>query len=95
MALIKIKGQVVSQPLVITNEQYAVVILLVKTDEGCKEIYRQHLLPSIARCFAAKFVRTWFSLIALSAIGDIIEASIWSDTGEIYDFENKTNGRSC
>ncbi len=94
MGLITIRGQVASQPLVITNEKYALVILMVKTDKGYKEIYSQYGIPSISRCFAKKFVKTKFSSIALSAIGDSIETSIWSDTGEIYHFVNETQNRA-
>lgn len=93
MSILKIKGQVISQPQVITNEYNAVVMLVVRTDEGCKEIYHQHVIPSTIRNFARKFVGSKFSLIALSAIGDSIEAEICSSSGEIYSFENKTQGR--
>lgn len=92
MAYVRIEGQVVSQPLIIANEREAVVILVVKTGGVCKELYYQHVVSSVSPNFAAKFVRTKFSLIALSAIGDHIEAGIWSD-GEIDSFENKTQAR--
>ena len=32
-------------------------------------------------------------MIVTSAIGDIVEIGVWSDTGEIYDFENITQKR--
>lgn len=93
MAYMKIKGQVVSQPQVITSEDNAVVILAVKTDEVCKEYYCEHTIHSTIQGFAKKFVKSKFSMIVTSAIGDIVEIGVWSDTGEIDDFENITQKR--
>lgn len=93
MSYVKIKGKVVSQPQVITSMYDAVVILVVKTDGKCKELYYEHTIHSTILGFAKKFVGTTFSLIATSAIGDDIEATIWSDTGRIDSFENKTQNR--
>ena len=91
--LLEVKGQIVSQPVVVRNDREAIVMLVVKTDNGYEELYCKRIISSICGGLDKNFVKTRFSLIALSAVGDSVEAKMWHNSGEIYEFKNITQGR--
>ena len=83
MAYLKITGKVLSQPLTIANDKHALVMLVVKTGEVCKELYYQQTVHSSNDNFATKFVRTKFSEIAFissRASSVVISSALWSIT---------------
>lgn len=92
MKEVEITGTVVSQPVVIADKDCAIVMLCVATEDGYIELNYQHTIHSCIRSMWAKFANSKFSAIALSAIGDVIEAKISYSTGNINSFRNKTRG---
>lgn len=92
MREVEITGTVASQPVVIADKDCALVMLCVATEKGYIELNYQYTIHSCTRSMWAKFANSKFSAIALSAIGDVIEASIWPSTGNISSFRNKTHG---
>ena len=88
----KIKGQIVSHPQVLTDETSALVLLVIKNDEGYKELHYNRGKFSSSATLALNFANSKFSKIATSSIGETIEAYICSSTGEIFRFKNVTRG---
>jgi capsular polysaccharide biosynthesis protein len=81
----KVVGKIVGNPLVLKDEYQAIVLIMVKTDKGCREFYRNRHITSMR-----KLINTTFSRVALSAIGDDVELDV--SGSEIYDFKNLTHG---
>ena len=88
----RIIGQIVSRPQVLMNENYALVLFVVKSNEGYKELHYNKEIISATKTLAWNFANTKFSTIATSSIGETIEVEIYNSTGEIIIFKNVTRG---
>ncbi len=93
MKVKKIIGLIASQPLVVTHKDHALVILVIKSDDGYIEIHYDYFM--LATSLVGKFTNSSFSKIATSSIGDTIEAEIDPSNGNMISFENKTRGIQC
>ena len=89
MAIRHLIGKIVSQPVVITGDDMALVMLKIKSDDGYTEMHYQCPVGSFRNGLAGRFANSQFSAIALSAVGDVVEVEIRGN-GEVYSFHNKT-----
>ena len=87
-------GVVVSQPVVLSNESQALVLIAVKSDEGYREMHRNSRASCLHKSLSWNYANTIFSHIAPSSIGDTVEIKISDDNGEILDFKNITRQNS-
>ena len=90
MAVKVITGQLVCQPVVLTDESQALVLIAIKSNEGYREMYRNSRKSSLNNSLSWNYVNSIFSHIATSSIGETVEVKIYDSTGEILDFKNIT-----
>ena len=89
MAVKVITGQLVCQPVVLTDESQALVLIAIKSNEGYREMYRNSRKSSLIKSLSRNYANTIFSHIATSSIGETVEVK-YDSTGEILDFKNIT-----
>ena len=85
-----ITGQLACQPVVLSNENQAIVLIAVKSDEGYREMHRNSRVSSLNKSLSWNYANTIFSHIATSSIGETVEVKISVSNGEILDFKNIT-----
>ena len=76
------------QPVVLTNKNCFLVLVVIKNNEGYRELYCECYNSDFS--LSNKFANSKFSHIATSSIGDTIEAKIWNDNSHIREFQNIT-----
>ena len=84
----KITGKLISTPVVLKDGYTAIVLIMVETQKGCQEFYKDSTITEVA-----KLINSDFSKVALSAIGDIVEfdAETTSSGKRIWQFKNITH----
>ena len=87
-----ITGQLACQPVVLSNENQAIVLIAVKSDEGYIEMHRNSHASCLNKSLSWNYANTIFSHIATSSIGETVEVEISVSNGEILDFKNITRG---
>ena len=84
----KITGKLISTPVVLKDGYTAIVLIMVETQKGCQEFYKDSTITEVA-----KLINSDFSKVALSAVGDIVEfdAETTSSGKRIWHFKNVTH----
>lgn len=90
MTMKVITGQIVCQPVVLTDEDQALVLIAVKSNEGYKEMHCIKHKSSLHKSLQWNYANSMFSKIATSSIGETVEVEISPSTGEIFSFKNIT-----
>ena len=85
-----ITGQLACQPVVLSNESQALVLIVVKNNEGYREAHRNSRATCLNKSLSWNYANTIFSHIATSSIGETVEIKISDYNGEILDFKNIT-----
>lgn len=92
MAVKIITGQIVCQPVVLTDESQALVLIAVKSNEKYVELHYKHRRSCLNKSLSRNYANSTLSKIATSSIGETVEVEIFDSTGEIIEFKNITRG---
>ena len=90
MSVKVITGQIVCQPVVINDENEALVLVVVKSNEQYTELHYTRHRSSLHKSLSWNYANSMFSKIATSSIGETVEVEISHSTGEIFSFKNIT-----
>ena len=86
----KITGKLISMPVVLKDGYTAIVLIMVETQKGCQEFYKDSTITEIT-----KLINSDFSKVALSAVGDMVEfdaeTSLCLPGKRIWHFKNITH----
>ena len=85
-----ITGQIVCQPVVLTGDDQALVLIAVKSNEEYKEMHYTKHKYSLQKSLSWNYANSMFSKIATSSIGETVEVEISHSTAEIFSFKNIT-----
>ena len=94
MRTVRITGKLVSQPVIVSSPREWAVLILVETIKGYEEFY--FTCPIISnKGIGIRLVKTNFSHITLSSVGDMVEFDVMLNqfnhpTNEILNFHNIT-----
>ncbi len=76
MELKIITGQIVCQHVVINDENEALVLVVIKSNERYTKLHYTHHRTSLHKSLSWNFAHSTFSKIATSSIGETVEVKI-------------------